>query len=134
LPELAPHVRASYLDAGFEVEVLEGVDLLLVGSGCLTLTIGLFSLFVRELQLPRTLRVKTFHEVKGTFANFFILAMAIVFLEQFNDIRQGEGNPFAHSSQILFSGAGMAVVTLALLAFTYGGGDRVVRDPEPDAR
>lgn len=114
---------ATHLDAAFEVELLEGVDLLLVGTGCLILAIGLFSLFVRELQLPRTLRVATFHEVKGTFANFIILALAIVFLEQFNDIRTGTGDPLAHSSQILFSGAGMAVVTLALLAFKYWGGE-----------
>ncbi|MCP9772267.1 hypothetical protein KBY66_06470 [Synechococcus sp. Tobar12-5m-g] len=43
-----------------------------MGSGCLTLAIGMFCLFVRELNLPEPIRVRSFHEGKSMFANFLI--------------------------------------------------------------
>jgi uncharacterized membrane protein YqhA len=108
----------------FEVELLEGIDLLLVGTGCLALAIGMFSLFISELKLPKTLSFRNFHEVKGMFANFIILAMAIAFLEQLNSFQQHDSPVKSSGSEIFFSGAGMAVVTLALLAFKTWGGER----------
>jgi uncharacterized membrane protein YqhA len=124
--------HATHLN-GFEVEILEGIDLLLVGTGCLALAIGMFTLFVRELDLPRTLRFRNFHEVKGLFANFIILAMAIAFLEQFNSIRESDNPQGISGFDILASGAGMALVTVALLAFKYWGGERAPRDEDPAA-
>jgi len=106
----------------FEVELLEGIDLLLVGTGCLALAIGMFSLFIHELKLPRNLQFHSFHDVKGMFANFVILAMAIAFLEQLNRLQ--ESTPVGHGTMIFFSGAGMAIVTLALLAFKSWGGEK----------
>jgi uncharacterized membrane protein YqhA len=111
----------------FEVQILEGIDLLLVGTGCLALAIGMFSLFIRELKLPETLSFRNFHEVKGMFANFVILAMAIAFLEQLNSFQQADTAVRSSGSEIFFSGAGMAVVTLALLAFKYWGAERAER-------
>ncbi len=108
----------------FEVELLEGIDLLLVGTGCLALAIGMFSLFISELKLPKTLSFRNFHEVKGMFANFIILAMAIAFLEQFNSTQHEDAMLRAGGGDIFFAGAGMAAVTLALLAFKYWGGER----------
>ena len=114
----------------FEVDLLEGIDLLLVGTGCLALAIGMFSLFISELKLPRTLSFRNFHEVKGMFANFIILAMAIAFLEQLNSFQQHDSSFRSSGAEIFFSGAGMAVVTLALLAFKYWGGERAERRSE----
>lgn len=114
----------------FEVDLLEGIDLLLVGTGCLALAIGMFSLFISELKLPQTLSFRNFHEVKGMFANFIILAMAIAFLEQLNSFQQQDSSFRSSGAEIFFSGAGMAVVTLALLAFKYWGGERAERRSE----
>lgn len=108
----------------FEVEILEGIDLLLVGTGCLALAIGMYSLFIHPLKLPETLSFRNFHEVKGMFANFIILAMAIAFLEQLNSFQQADSPIRSSGSEIFFSGAGMAVVTLALLAFKHWGAER----------
>ena len=108
----------------FEVQLLEGIDLVLVGTGCLALAIGMFSLFISELKLPKTLSFRNFHEVKGMFANFIILAMSISFLEQFNSFQAGGSSHSLSGIDIFLSGAGMAVVTLALLAFKYWGGER----------
>ena len=108
----------------FEMDILEGIDLLLVGTGCLALAIGMFSLFISELKLPKTLSFRDFNEVKGMFANFIILAMAISFLELLNSFNPDDPSHSVAGADIFFPGAGMAVVTLALLAFKYWGCER----------
>jgi uncharacterized membrane protein YqhA len=107
----------------FEVNVLEGINLLLVGAGCLILAIGMFSLFVKPLKLPPVMRVESFHNLKGQFANFVILAMAVSFLESLSNLQAMMRDPGSNGSEIFFAGAGMALVTLALLAFKYWGGE-----------
>ncbi|MEB3301719.1 MAG: YqhA family protein [Cyanobacteriota bacterium] len=107
----------------FEVNVLEGINLLLVGAGCLILAIGMFSLFVKPLRLPSVMRVESFHSLKGQFANFIILAMAVSFLETLSNLQAMIRDPGSNGSEIFFAGAGMALVTLALLAFKYWGGE-----------
>jgi uncharacterized membrane protein YqhA len=109
--------------APFEVSVLEGINLLLVGAGCLILALGMFSLFVKPLRLPAVMRVESFHGLKGQFANFVILAMAVSFLETLTNLQGMIRDPRTNGSEILFAGAGMALVTLALLAFKYWGGE-----------
>lgn len=116
---------ASHHDlTSFEVNVLEGINLLLVGAGCLTLAIGMFSLFIRPLNLPSAMRVESFHSLKGQFANFVILAMAVSFLESLSNLPSLIRDPGSNGSEILFAGAGMALVTLALLAFKFWGGEK----------
>ncbi|MEB3157569.1 MAG: YqhA family protein [Cyanobacteriota bacterium] len=107
----------------FEVSVLEGINLLLVGAGCLILAIGMFSLFVKPLKLPPVMRVESFHHLKGQFANFVILAMAVTFLESLSNLQVMMHDPKSNGSEIFYAGAGMALVTLALLAFKYWGGE-----------
>ena len=109
--------------AAFEVSVLEGINLLLVGAGCLILAIGMFSLFVKPLRLPHVMRVESFHSLKGQFANFVILAMAVSFLESLSNLQALMHDPGSNGSEIFFAGAGMALVTMALLAFKYWGGE-----------
>ena len=109
--------------APFEASVLEGINLLLVGAGCLILAIGMFSLFVKPLKLPKVMRVENFHNLKGQFANFVILAMAVSFLESLSNLQTLMRDPGSNGSEIFFAGAGMALVTLALLAFKYWGGE-----------
>ena len=108
----------------FEVESLQGINLLLVGTGCLTLALGMFSLFVRPLKLPASFRVGNFHELKGQFANYVILAMAISFLENLTHLPNMIADKNSNGSELFFSGAGMALVTIALLAFKYWGGEK----------
>ena len=107
----------------FEVESLQGINLLLVGTGCLTLALGMFSLFVRQLKLPMSFRVGNFHELKGQFANYVILAMAISFLENLTHLQEMIADKNSNGSELFYSGAGVAMVTIALLAFKYWGGD-----------
>lgn len=108
----------------FEVSIFQGIDLFLVGTGCLILGIGMFSLFVRPLALPQQMRIQNFHAVKGMFANFLILAMAISFLENLTHMPMAIQSSGSNGSEYLYSGAGMALVTAALLAFKLLGGER----------
>ena len=97
---------------------------MLVGTGCLTLALGMFSLFVQPLRLPSSFRVGNFHELKGQFANYVILAMAISFLENLTHLPEMIADKNTNGSELFFSGAGMALVTFALLAFKYWGGEK----------
>lgn len=106
----------------FEVMILQAIDLFLVGAGCLTLAIGMFSLFVRELPLPEPMRLRSFHEVKSMFANFLILSLAVSFLETFSHLDRSIEAHQSNGIELLFAGAGTALVTAALLGFkTFGG-------------
>lgn len=116
----------------FEVSVLEGINLLLVGAGCLVLALGMFSLFLQPLPLPRAMRAENFHSLKGQFANFVIIAMAVSFLESLSNLNGMIRDPSTNGSEIFFAGAGMAVVTFALLAFKYWGGEPPVQAAPPD--
>ena len=107
-----------------EVESLQGINLLLVGTGCLTLALGMFSLYVQPLRLPSSFRVGNFHELKGQFANYVILAMAISFLENLTHLPEMIADKNSSGSELFYSGAGMTLVTFALLAFKYWGGER----------
>jgi uncharacterized membrane protein YqhA len=113
----------------FEVSVLEGINLLLVGAGCLILAIGMFSLFVKRLKLPAVMHLESFHNLKGQFANFVILAMAVSFLESLSNLQTLMRDPASNGSEIFYAGAGMALVTLALLAFKYWGGESSQHGP-----
>ncbi|MEB3324911.1 MAG: hypothetical protein VKM17_06190, partial [Cyanobacteriota bacterium] len=70
------------------------------------------------------MRVESFHSLKGQFANFVILAMAVSFLESLSNLQSMIRDPGSNGSEIFFAGAGMALVTLALLAFKYWGGEQ----------
>jgi uncharacterized membrane protein YqhA len=117
----------------FEVNIFQGIDLFLVGTGCLILAIGMFSLFVRPLPLPEQMRVQSFHAVKGMFANFLILAMAISFLENLTHMPMAIRASSSNGSEYLYAGAGMALVTAALLAFKQLGGERPEHGDRPAA-
>ncbi|MCP9849998.1 YqhA family protein [Cyanobium sp. Morenito 9A2] len=109
---------------GFELQILQAIDMFLVGTGCLALGIGMFSLFVKELPLPEPVRVRSFHEVKSMFANFLILSLAVSFLENLGHLEETVKTNHSNGSEILYAGAGVALVTGALLAFKYFGAER----------
>jgi hypothetical protein len=51
--------------------------------------------------------------------------MAVSFLESLSNLQGMMRDPNSSGSEIFFAGAGMAVVTLALLAFKYWGGETI---------
>jgi hypothetical protein len=69
------------------------------------------------------MRVENFHHLKGQFANFVILAMAVSFLKSLSNLQTMMRDPTSNGSEIFYAGGGMALVTLALLAFKYWGGE-----------
>lgn len=112
----------------FEAHILQSINFLLLGTGCLLLAIDLIDLFVQRLQMPSAMRAGSFHALKSRFANFIILAMAISFLETFAipPALQGSmlSSPAFSSSPMLISAISITVVTLALIAFNLWGGEQ----------
>ena len=115
-------------DLPFVTHILEGVNLLLLGAGCLVLAIDLLDMFVHRLFLPGPMRVNSFHALKSRFGNFIVLAMASSFLQAFGTtsaMKSSVKTPVAIiSSPILISAVSIAVVTLVLIAFGRWGGEQ----------
>lgn len=134
LNELGWAIKGQTLQiASFQMHILEAVDHFLVGTGCLSLAIGIYSLFVEALHLPDSMQVNSFHAVKTTFANFLILAMAVGFLRALGRMELKVQSWPGSGSPLLFAGAGIVLVTGSLLAFRHFGGqlDLPAKDGEP---
>jgi len=115
-------------DLPFETHILDGVNLLLLGTRCLVLAIDLLDMFVHRLFSPGPMRVNSFHALKSRVGNCIVLAMAISFLQAFGTTSAKKSSvktPVAIiSSPMLISAVSIAVVTLVLIAFGRWGGEQ----------
>lgn len=71
--------RSSVITA----QILEVVDLLLVGTVLVITAIGLWELFIGTLDVPAWLQVESLDDLKGKIADVVLLVLAIKFVEKF---------------------------------------------------
>ncbi len=64
-------------------QILEVVDLLLVGTVLVITAIGLWELFVGPLEVPDWLKVSSLDDLKGKIADVVLLVLVIKFVEKF---------------------------------------------------
>jgi uncharacterized membrane protein YqhA len=100
-------------DAAAAVSFIELMDKFLIAAGLYIFAVGMYELFIGELSMPAWLKVRTLHEVKSRLSSIVILLMAIVFLEQLV--------MWTDPQAILYNGIAVAIVTAALIAFSYFG-------------
>ncbi len=91
------------------VRLIELMDKFLIATGLYIFAVGLYDLFLGELNLPKWLDVHTLHDIKARISSILVLVMAIVFVEH---LVQWE-KPY----ETLALGAAIALVTTALLVF-----------------
>lgn len=91
------------------VRLIELMDKFLVATGLYIFAVGLYDLFLGELNLPNWLDVHNLHDIKSRIISILVLVMAIVFVEH---LLQWE-----KPQETLAFGAAIALVSLALLAF-----------------
>ncbi len=91
------------------VRLIELMDKFLIATGLYIFAVGLYDLFIGELDLPKWLDVKNLHDIKARISSILVLVMAIVFVEH---LVQWE-KPI----ETLALGAAIALVTLVLLVF-----------------
>ncbi len=96
-----------------EVYFIKLIDGFLVATGLLIFGLGLFEIFIHQLDLPEALRFTTIGQLKATLANIIILTLGVTFLTFVQ-----EKEP---AVDILLKGAGIAVVIIVLVFFARSG-------------
>ena len=106
-------VSTAGKDPAATVSQIELMDKFLIATGLYIFAVGMYELFIGELSMPAWLKVRSLHEVKSRLSAIIILVMAIVFLEHLVEWKDPQGT--------LYFGIAVAVVTAALIAFSYFG-------------
>ena len=91
------------------VRLIELMDKFLIATGLYIFAVGLYDLFLGELNLPKWLDVHDLHDIKARISSILVLVMAIVFVEHLVE--------WEKPMETLALGAAIALVTMALLAF-----------------
>ncbi len=95
------------------VAFLELMDKFLIAAGLYIFAVGIFELFIDDLNLPAWLVVHGLHTVKSRLSSIIILLMAIVFLERLIRWEDPQGT--------LLFGIAISVVAAVLIAFSWFG-------------
>ncbi len=95
------------------VALIELMDKFLIAVGLYIFAVGMYGLFLGELKVPAWLNVHDLHEIKSRLSSVVILVMAVGFLEHLMTWQDPQGT--------LFFAVGIAVVTAALIAFSWFG-------------
>jgi uncharacterized membrane protein YqhA len=95
------------------VAFLELMDKFLIAAGLYIFAVGIFELFIDDLNLPAWLVVHGLHTVKSRLSSIIILLMAIVFLERLIRWEDPQGT--------LLFGIAISIVSAVLIAFSWFG-------------
>jgi uncharacterized membrane protein YqhA len=91
------------------VRLIELMDKFLIACGLYIFAVGLYDLFIGQLELPKWLSVHNLHDIKARLSSILVLVMAITFLENLVLWQDPKGT-------LLFALA-ITTVTLGLLCF-----------------
>ncbi len=96
------------------IELVALMDAYLIATALLIFGLGVYELFIQDIELPPALTIKNLHDLKAKLGSVIVLVMAVTFLER---LVEGQG-----SLGILYLGLAVAAVSAALIAFTHFGG------------
>lgn len=100
---------AGWRDSASIVGLLEVIDLFLLGTVQLIVVIGLYELFVGDLDVPEWLTVRSLADLKVAITEVLVLVIAIKFLEKLVTADDAE--------KLLAAGVASALVGGMLIAF-----------------
>jgi len=95
----------------FAIASVEIVDFFLIATALYIVGIGLYELFIRDLDLPAWLTITSLEELKQRLISVIVVALAVAFLAQ---VANWDG-----ASNLLPFGTAIAVVVVALGAFSF---------------
>ena len=98
------------------LEVIEIIDLFLIGTVAYITAVGLYKLFINttEIQLPMLLKIGSLKDLEDKIIGIIVAALAVAFLGQ----AAGPDEP----TKLLSYGGGIALVIAALAFFIRQGG------------
>ncbi len=101
------------LDTTNTVSLIELMDIFLIAIVLLIFALGIYELFIGKLALPEWLVIRNLHDLKVKLSSVVIMVMGIIFLKNLVEWKDPQGT--------LFFGLGIAIVSAALIAFSYVG-------------
>ncbi|MEW6088743.1 MAG: YqhA family protein [bacterium] len=99
---------------GIGVELIAIMDTFLIATALYIFAVGLYELFISELNLPEWLTIHNLHDLKAKLIGVIILVMAVTFLEHLVHWENA-------ANTLMFSGS-IAIITTVLIAFGHFGG------------
>jgi uncharacterized membrane protein YqhA len=100
--------------AGTAVALVQIMDGFLIAAGLLIFGLGLYELFIGELDLPDWLTIKNLDALKSKLAGIVMMVMVVSFLEMLETHDQPR--------DILFTGVAVALVSAPLIALGWKKG------------
>jgi uncharacterized membrane protein YqhA len=108
------HLFSQHHEGGeVSVKFIQVMDVFVVATGLLIFGLGLEQLFVKELDVPGWLKLKTLHDLKARLSSVIILVMCIAFMDHLVEWK----DPW----EMLLNGVAVALVAAALIAFSQFG-------------
>jgi uncharacterized membrane protein YqhA len=101
-------------DTSVIIAIIEVVDEFLVAAAVLIFALGIYELFVGELDLPEGIQIHNWHDLKTKLGGVLVLVMAVKFLEKVVE--------WKNAQETLFFALAIAVVAAILIAFSVLGG------------
>jgi uncharacterized membrane protein YqhA len=103
----------QYLDQGKAtiIAFIELMDVLLIATALLVFALGLFELFIKEINIPDALTVHSFYDLKTKVGSVVVMVMAITFLKFLEN--------WSNALDILLLAAAIALVSGVLIAQGY---------------
>ncbi|SNQ60902.1 YqhA family protein [Candidatus Methanoperedens nitratireducens] len=95
------------------IALLGLMDMFLIATVLFIFAMGMYELFIDNIVLPDWLIIRNLHDLKTKLSSVIILVMGIIFLEHLVEWRDPIGTAFF--------GISVAVVSVALIAFSYFG-------------
>ncbi len=105
----------AFGDEVVTISFIELMDTFLIATALLIFAIGIYELFVGDLDMPEWLVIKDFNGLKIKLSGVIILVLAVTFLKHLVEWKDPQGT--------LFFGAAIAVVGAMLIAFNRAGND-----------
>lgn len=92
---------------GMAVGLVQVMDGFLIAAGLLIFSLGLYELFIGDIELPGWLVIKDLDALKGKLAGVIVMVMAVTFLERLENLESARG--------LLEAGVSVALVSAVLV-------------------
>lgn len=96
------------------IALIELMDIFLIATALFIFSVGMYELFIKDINLPEWLVIHNLHDLKAKLGSVIILVMAVTFLKYLVEWKDPQA--------ILFNGIAIALVSASLIAFSLFGG------------
>ena len=95
------------------IELIRVIDIFLLAAAFFIFAVGMYELFIEDLDMPAWLIVHNLHDLKAKLGSVILLVLAVTFLEHLVEWKDPQGT--------LYFGIAITLVSASLIAFGYFG-------------